>query len=259
VTAAELNAYLTGLVSDLPAQSVDRIIHGDPERLVRGIAVAWMPYASTLHQAASLGANVLVVHEPTFYDHWDRQERMAASPEADEKRRLIDSLGLTIIRCHDVWDAMPEVGIPYAWGSFLGFGEPLHGVRHYNVYAVPEQTARTLAADVAARTAGLGQGCIGLYGDPDRVVGKVGVGTGCISDPWRMYDLGADLAISVDDVVRAWIAGEWCRDTGRPLLMVNHAVSEEPGMVSLARYLATALPGMPVTHVAQGCSYMAVA
>lgn len=253
----EINDYLLSLVADLPHPSVDRIIYGDPEAQVTGIAVAWMPYRETIRQAAALGANLLVAHEPTFYDHWDLDGK-APLPGTEDKKALLDAYGITVIRCHDVWDALPGEGIPFAWGRFLGLGEPVRSERYYNLYEVRSQAARDFAGQVAARTASLGQPTVGFYGDGDRIVRTVGVGTGCISDPFELYRMGADLAVSVDDVVRAWIAGEWCRDHGNPLVVVNHAVTEEPGMASLARHLAAAFPSMKVTHIRQGCSFVSI-
>jgi putative NIF3 family GTP cyclohydrolase 1 type 2 len=258
--AIEVNHHLNSLIPDLnlPNKTVDRVIYGDPEREVAGIAVAWMPYRVTIERAREVGANVLVVHEPTFFDHWDLDGKLADIPEAADKRDLIDSAGLTVIRCHDIWDALPDIGIPYAWGDFLELGKPSKTERYYNVYEVPEQAAAEFAAKVASKTAPLGQPGVGFYGDPEAQVTSVGLGTGCISDPFRIYAMGADLAISVDDVVRAWVAGEWCQDTGKPLLVVNHCVAEEPGMVTLAEHLRKTFPGLPVTHIPQQCTYRSI-
>ena len=254
--AIDISTHLKGLVEVLKPETVDRVIYGDPDAEVAGIAVAWMPYRETIERAAELGANVLVVHEPTFYGHWDLdEERPDIPPEVGEKKRLIDRWGITVIRCHDVWDAMPDIGIPFAWGDFLDLGKPIRGERFYNVYEVEPQAAMVFAVHVARKTAPLGQPAVGFYGDPERRVTTVGVGTGCISDPFKIFELEADLAVSVDDTVRAWVAGEWCRDTGNPLVVVNHNVAEEPGMVTLADHLATTFPDVKVTHIPQGCSY----
>ena len=258
MTAQELNAYLNSLVSELPEKSVDRVIYGDPGAAVKGIAVAWMPYRQTVVAAAQAGANVMVVHEPTFYQHWDLDGEPADQAQVEAKKRLLEEHGITVIRCHDVWDAMPDIGIPFAWGEFLGLGAPETAVSHYNIYRIAPRPAGEVAEMIAARTSSLGQSTVGFYGDPERPVGTVGLGTGCISDPFTIYGLGADLAISVDDVVRSWIAGEWCQDTGKPLVVVNHCVSEEPGMASLARFLSEKLPGIPVTHIRQGLTYAAI-
>lgn len=258
MTAQELNDCLNSLVAGLPEKSVDRVIYGDPDATVCSVAVAWMPYSRTIVEAAERGANVMVVHEPTFYHHWDLDAEPVDPAQIEAKKRLLDERGLTVLRCHDVWDAMPGIGIPFAWGDFLGLGEPVTSVPHYNVYRIPTVPAAAVARMIAVRTATLGQDAVGFYGDPDRPVSTIGLGTGCISDPFAIYRLGADLAISVDDVVRAWVAGEWCRDTGNPLVVVNHCVSEEPGMATLAQFLGEALEGIPVTHISQGLTYEAI-
>ena len=165
---------------------------------------------------------------------------------------------MTIVRCHDVWDALPEIGIPFALGNFLGLGEPVGGERYYNVDEVYKQPAREFTRKMARLTEKLGQETLEFYGDEDWMIIKVGLGTGCISNPFKIYQLGADLAISVDDVVRAWVAGEWCRYQGNPLVVVNHCVSEEPGMATLADHLRKTFPDITVHHLPQGCTYESV-
>lgn len=258
MTAGELSSRLISLVEELPDPSVDRIIYGSADAEIRSLAVAWMPYHSTIVKAHELGANVIVTHEPTFYGHWDLDEECRYDAAAEQKQRLLEELEMTVLRCHDVWDAMPGIGIPFAWAAFLGLDKPVRLHRHYGVYETAEWTAAEVARHIAARTADLGQAAVGFYGDPERVVRTVGVGTGCISDPLVMQEMGADLAVSVDDVVRAWIAGEWAEDSGFPLVVVNHAVSEEPGMRTLADYLRDVLPNVSVHHIRQGCSYRSI-
>ena len=69
-TARDLNAYLRSLV-EVDEPSVDKIIVGNPDTGISKIGCAWMPYWSTLKEARAKGVNTLVVHEPTFYAHWD--------------------------------------------------------------------------------------------------------------------------------------------------------------------------------------------
>ena len=257
--AIEINRHLNSLFPDTKEDTVDRVIYGDPDVEVEGIAVAWMPYAASLERAREMGANVLVTHEPTFYSHRDLDDDNAAGmKETAEKRRWLDDAGMTVIRCHDVWDALPEIGIPFAWGAFLGLNEVQHQERYYNIYRVPEQSAEKFARQVADRVKSLGQESVGFYGEADRTIRSVGVGTGCISQPFKLYELGADLAVSVDDIIRCWVAGERCEDTGRPLVVVNHCVSEEPGIVVLSDYLKEAYPGTAVTHMPQRCTYRTI-
>jgi putative NIF3 family GTP cyclohydrolase 1 type 2 len=258
VTARELNEALHGLWPHCdPAKTVDRVIAGDPEQNVTGIAVCWMPYSATLREAARLGANTVVAHEPTFYDHFELRNspghpRLAVAK--NEKEQLIAELGLTVIRCHDVWDAIPEIGVPFRWGAFLGLTELVRSQRYLNVYRVARQSASEFARYFAGRTARAGQKTVEFYGDPERPVELIGIGTGCCSDAMDLYELGADLAVTVDDIARAWIIGEYCQDTGNPLIVVNHGVSEACAMDSLAETLRR-LTEVPVNIIDQGCSY----
>jgi hypothetical protein len=72
-----------------------------------------------------------------------------------------------------------------------------------------------------------------------------------------LYELGADLAVTVDDIARAWVIGEYCHDTGNPLIVVNHGVSEACAMDSLAETLRK-LTDVPVHLIKQGASYREV-
>lgn len=262
MTATELCNALNGMWPDLDrSKTVDRVIAGSGAQIVNGVAVCWMPYSSTLREAAALGVNTVVAHEPTFYDHWELKKETGHSRFEDaklKKEALIDELGLTIIRCHDVWDAIPEVGVPFEWGRFLGLSRLLASERYLNVYRVERQTALEFARYFASKTAVAGQSTVEFYGDPDRIIESVGIGTGCCSEAMRLYDLGADLAVSVDDIARAWIIGEYCNDTGAPMIVVNHGVSEDCAMESLKNKIHALLPDTPVYRVRQGCSYREV-
>lgn len=263
MTAQALNDTLCGLWPELErAKTVDRVIAGDPLAEVTGVAVCWMPYTETILQAHALGANVVVTHEPTFYDHHEWRESVGhrrLGEAARAKRQAIEGLGMTVIRCHDVWDTIGEIGVPFEWGRFLGFYDLVASRRYLNVYAVEPRPALIWAEAIAARTAVAGQRTVEFYGDPERVVRSIGVGTGCYSDALDLYDLGAEMAVTVDDIARAWIVGEYCHDEGHPLVVVNHGVSEDCAMASLARTVGDLLPGVPVHRVPQGASYREVA
>jgi hypothetical protein len=56
-------------------ETVDRIIAGDPNMPVTGIATTMMATLEVLQATASKnGRNLVITHEPTFYLHQDRTE-----------------------------------------------------------------------------------------------------------------------------------------------------------------------------------------
>ena len=268
LTAADVNNHLRSLI-EVAEPSVDKIIIGDPGTPVRKIGTAWMPYWQTCKQAVRDGVNVLVVHEPTFYAHrdleaeeWLRIDNPGAGQQhylklRDEKARWIRDNGLVIIRCHDVWDKLPDIGIPYAFGQALGFSDDdiLRSETYYNVYGTDPVPALEMARRIAARLNVAGQPGVAFYGDENYTVRSVGVGTGCICDPMSYMQLEPDLYIAIDDTVRTWIQTTYSEDTGKPLVVVNHGTSEEFGIKLLSDHLSRTFQEHEVIHYKQGCTY----
>jgi hypothetical protein len=86
-------------------------------------------------------------------------------------------------------------------------------------------------------------------------VDRIVVGTGCFCDPIEFMDLRPDLFIALDDIVRTRTQTVFARDTGYPLVVVNHGTSEEAGVHLLAEHLKAAYPGRKIVHYPQGCGY----
>ncbi len=102
----------------------------------------------------------------------------------------------------------------------------------------------------------LGQNGVLVTGDLERPVSRVATGTGAIDDPLEMYELGADVAIIVDDYYRHVREGAHVRELGFATITVNHGVSEEWGVRNLARYLGEVFPELQVYHIPQRCPYV---
>jgi putative NIF3 family GTP cyclohydrolase 1 type 2 len=268
LTAEDVNKYLRSLI-DVEEPSVDKIIIGDPETPVNKIGTAWMPYWKTCKQAVKEGVNVLIVHEPTFYAHrdleaeeWINIENPSTGQQKylelrDEKASWILKNGLVIIRCHDVWDKIPDIGIPYAFGQALGYtnDDIIRRETFYNVYKTEPAPAIEMARSIASKLNIAEQPGVAFYGDENYMVRSVGVGTGCICNPMNYMQLEPDLFIAIDDTVRTWIQTTYAEDTGKPLVVVNHGTSEEFGIKLLGNHLAEAFQDYEVKHYKQGCTY----
>jgi putative NIF3 family GTP cyclohydrolase 1 type 2 len=268
LSAAELQKFLVSL-TQLKPKTVDRFIIGNPDTKIKKVGTCWMSDWKTCRKAVESGVNVLVTHEPTFYTHWDLDEKSGdyySSPEftrelyleqVEKKKRWINDNGLVIIRNHDTMDALKDKGIPFALGNFLGFenSDIVRSRTYYNVYRLESQPASVYAKKVAAKLSELGQPGVAFYGDPDRLIGSVGVGTGCICDPMEFADLKPDLFIAIDDTVRTWTQTTYASDTGGPLIVINHGTSEEMGMRMLNKIIKQKFPELETIHFNQGCSY----
>lgn len=162
-----------------------------------------------------------------------------------------------IIRSHDVPDILKGFGIPFGLGQKLGFRNEdiIRSKDYYNVYKIEKERAANVARKIAEMLRDFNQPGVAFYGDPDRSVSTVGLGTGCICDPQQYAELYPDLYIGIDDTIRTWIQTTFSEDTGKPLVVINHGTSEEMGMRLLNEYLNKSIPSIKFIHISQGCSY----
>ncbi len=69
--------------------TVDTIKAGNPDAPVRGIATTVMATLDVLQRAAAQGKNLIITHEPTFYNHEDKTQDFEKDPVYLAKRALI--------------------------------------------------------------------------------------------------------------------------------------------------------------------------
>jgi putative NIF3 family GTP cyclohydrolase 1 type 2 len=259
VTAGDISSYLNSLGEGWVnfENTVDGFDSGGPDTVARGVAVAWTPHKKSLEKAADLGCNVFVTHETPYYEHKKNIEHTFYPPEAvNNKRGFIKRLGITVIRCHDVWDQYPDIGIPHSWGKFLELGEPVGGEGWIYVYDGKGRPAGEVAKKLAARTALRGQPGVQFFGDEKRPVHRIALGCGAITPIDRyMKELNADFAICSDDGINCRKYGTFAADTGYPIVVINHAVTEDYGMTLMADRLREVFPGVPVHNIKQKCLF----
>jgi putative NIF3 family GTP cyclohydrolase 1 type 2 len=239
--------------------TVDEFLVGDPDVEVAGIAVSWMPTFSTLERARELGCNLFVTHEPLYLSDPDEARLISPDDPWVRKKSWLEETGMMVYRCHDLWDDYPAIGIHGAWAKWLGFTDPpLSTEKYYEVHGVEGLTLGELARIILERVKPLGQEAVHVIGDPEREVSRIALGTGAITNYRRMHALGADVLLLTDDGTRLWESAQWARDGGASLILVNHATSEEPGMISLAVYLRGVFPEAHVEHILGGCLYRTI-
>ncbi len=239
--------------------TVDRIIMGDPQKDVNKILVTWMSTLQAVEYAVEHGFDMIMTHEPTFWIHSHELENMkdweadhVKRKAAEEKKRLIEENGIVIVRNHDVWDRMPDLGIPWALADFLGFkGMPCavgeEGFQHR--YDMEPVKLGVFAKKMASRLALLGEPQIQVFGDLEKEVSRIGIGTGCCCKLDTFSKMGCDAAFVCDDGIWYWQDITWALEAGYPILRINHGTSEEPGMITLAEYINNNLQGISAQYL----------
>lgn len=230
---------------------------GDPSTPVRRVAVTMMATMDVLRRAVDAGANFILTHEPTFYDHGDEATGLSDCGDAvlAGKRAFLEQHGLVVWRFHDHWHRRSPDGIAegvveaLGWGSHQEPGQPLR-------FTLPPTSLAQLAGEVAKR---LGARALRVVGDPNLNVTKVALMPGAPSSSGQVRALARDdVDVLVTGETREWETVEYARDAGlqgrrKALILIGHVASEAAGMANCAVWLRTLLPpALPVIALEAG-------
>ena len=93
------------------AQTVDTIKSGDGQQLVTGIVTTMFATIDVIRQTASLGANFIIAHEPTFYGHLDETAWLENDPSLNIRRTCCRRHNIAVWRFHDYWHTHKPDGV----------------------------------------------------------------------------------------------------------------------------------------------------
>ena len=153
----------------LPADTVDTFKAGDPATPVTGVATTFMDSIKVLREAVAHGDNLIVTHEPTFYNHRDDQTLLpAGDPVLAEKLRYITDHHLIVWRFHDGWHRHQPDGILTGVVAQLGLQLSQQGGVNSQLFTLPAPVPlRRLAEQMQSRTGAM---AIRVGGNPDLAV-----------------------------------------------------------------------------------------
>lgn len=233
-------------------KTVDTIKFGDPDKVVKKAAVCWYASIETLRKAYEAGCDLVITHEPTFWEHAASEQAWRAKGPGMAKCALLEQSGMTVLRVHDTWDQWPEVGIRDSWAAFLKLGTCVYTskeTRYYGVYEVQEQTLRMFAQHVANCILPLGEDSAQVIGDPNRRIKKVAIGVGCATPEEDCIQAGADVVICCYDGAGYWNLRERLHESGAAVITLEHGSTEMPGLENLAGHLREVYPQVEFVYL----------
>lgn len=234
--------------------TVDTVKTGDPAQPITGIITTFLATTAVIERAVELGANLVIAHEPVFFNHFDDVSWLSDDPIYQAKRRLIDEHGIVVWRLHDYIHLRRPDGIlagvlqDLGWENYVQPDPPF-------LCVIPPLTLRALAEHITQR---LGAPGMRVIGDPEmecrRVILRVGApgGQAQITTLNRYHP-----DVIVCGEINEWETSIYVRDAitagqSMALVVAGHAASEEAGMRWLAEQIHEQIPTIPVTHVPAG-------
>jgi len=233
--------------------TIDTIKFGDTGQVVTGIVSTMFPTVAVIEEAIRRNANLLIVHEPTFFSGLDRTEQLEPNAVMEKKKALLQKNQIVIWRFHDYSHAVnPDMIIQGVlkkmnWLSYYKEDDPLVNIPAVSLDQLVLQFKSNLAISHVRVMGNRSTSCSSIALLP---------GAWGVQKHIETVEKSKPDVLVVGELVE-WETAEYFRDAiamGAPtaLVVLGHSVSEEPGMEYFATWLTTKLPGVNTTHIPSG-------
>ena len=236
------------------AETVDTFKAGDSQTPLTGIAVTMMATMDVLQRAAANRENLIISHEPTFYEHEDHASELPQGekdPVLAAKRAFIEKNHLVVWRFHDHQHRMKLDQVQQgnvhklAWEKYQDAGNQY-------LFTIPATTVDQLAAELKTK---LGISALRVVGDRSMKVSRLAFSPGAAG---AGREIGAlekpEVQVLIVGETREWETVEYVADAvseGRQkaLIVLSHVPSEQSGMEECTQWLRTFVTEVPVEFV----------
>ncbi|MFZ1136332.1 MAG: Nif3-like dinuclear metal center hexameric protein [Candidatus Korobacteraceae bacterium] len=238
----------------VPTNTVDTVKAGDPSTPVTGIAVTFLDTMDVLRQANQHGLNLVITHEPTFYNHLDETAFFADDPVYREKLAFIQQHHMVVFRLHDQIHSVSPDPIARALVAALGWQGYSEAANPFRA-TIPKTSLAKLSVELAKK---LDAKTVRVIGDPDLSITHVALIPGAAGLQKQVLALrDKDVEVVIVGESAEWEGVEYTRDASaqgrhKAMIVLGHEVSEEPGMKWCAEDLRALFPSLQVVHIPAG-------
>jgi len=244
------------ILADIPGapfkETVDTIKAGNAQQVVTGIVTTMFATVDVIRQTIAAGANFIIAHEPTFYNHLDEVSWLSDDPVYQYKRELLEKHNIVVWRFHDyIHTHKPD-------GVLMGVLTKLGWQRYYdpgNPSRINLAKEETLEDIVALSKRGMGIRQVRIVGDLKQRCQRIALLPGAAGGRSQIKLLQQETPdLLIVGEVNEWETPEYIRDArakgaAMALLVLGHAESEEPGLEWLVPWLQPKVIGIKVAHI----------
>jgi putative NIF3 family GTP cyclohydrolase 1 type 2 len=240
----------------LPVGTVDTLKSGSGDTIVTGIVTTMFATIDVIYKTIAFGANFIIAHEPTFYNHVDDTKWLQNDDVYEYKAKLLKDNGITVWRNHDYIHHLKPDGVMMGvlaqmnWTKYADKETP-------NILTVPSMSVKDLVTYTKDK---LHIEKVRFIGDPAQTCTKVLFMEGAAGGQRQITAIGKvkpDVVIIGE--ISEWETAEYIRDARAKgdkisLIVIGHIASEEPGSEFMLGWLRQHFPSIKAKHILSGNS-----
>ena len=220
-------------------RTCDTVKAGNSEKELKKVAVSMFATIDTFKKVKEWGADMLIVHEPTYYDHY---EEMISNPVTEAKKKLIEESGIVVFRYHDFMHHREIDQIPEGEIHYLGLKGTIENTPYFAsyIYHLDEPITTLELAKLIEDKLNIKH--VKIAGERNKKSYNLAL---CFGTPGGVYDLLRDenIDIVLTGETCEWMLCEYARDAAalginKSIIVMGHIGSERDGMRLLAERLS---------------------
>lgn len=248
------------IIKEIPGapfkQTVDTLKSGNRDIPVTGVVTTMFATVDVIEQTEKKGANFIIAHEPTFYNHTDNPAWVSPNHIVQQKQDLLAAKKITVWRLHDYWHTIVPDGIRYGvvkkagWLSYAPKAEP--------VFSIPPVSLANLVGHLKKQ---LDIDHLRVVGNLQQTCERIALIPGAAGSEQQVSAVEREKPdVLIVGETREWETVEYIRDglklgAKTSLIVLGHGVSEEPGMGWLAEWLQPKITDLKVQHLVSGSAF----
>ena len=207
-----------------------------------------------LREANKRGLNLVVTHEPTFYNHLDDTAFFADDPVYREKLAFIQHHHMVVFRFHDQMHSISPDPVAIGFLEAMGWQSYMDGGNPFQL-TIPRTTLLELSRELTRK---LKAKSVRVVGNPALSITHVALRPGAAGTQKQILALRSDeVEVLLAGEVPEWETIAYVNDASaqgrhKALILLGHEVSEEPGMEKCAADFRALFPKLPVVHLPAG-------
>ncbi|GAB4011765.1 hypothetical protein GCM10028808_26130 [Spirosoma migulaei] len=258
ITVGQVMDLILKTIPNAPfPKTVDTLKSGNASQNVTGIVSTMFATIEVIEKTIAAGANFIIAHEPTFYNHLDETDWIQNDPVFRHKQDLLTKNGIALWRFHDYWHSHRPDGIQTGMLTALGW-EKYADAQDAHIITLPDTPLKQLIIHVKGK---LGIKQVRVVGDVTQRCQRVLLMPGAAGGRSQI----AAIEKVKPDVIfcgesSEWETPEYVRDARRQgqnvsLVIMGHIMSEAAGMEWLVPWLKPKLPGLKITYIPSGNAF----
>ncbi|HNT76941.1 MAG TPA: Nif3-like dinuclear metal center hexameric protein [Anaerolineae bacterium] len=248
---AFINRLKTSLGVAWRETAIDDFLYGNPNDELKNVAVTMMATQAVLEEAVRRDCNLIITHEPLFYNHHHQFQSLLNDPVYLAKEAYLREHRLCVFHLHD------NLHHPRLDYIALGMAHRLHweAYRTDETFKAFKMPGVTLGQMIGELEAALEPAALKYIGDKDVAYDNVLTSWG-----FMMMENGVKLLNRYENCVlitgetHEWELVEYVHDAHqmglrKALIMTGHMVSEESGVEFFCNYLQGKSPSRAISYI----------